>query len=111
MLRLPPLLLLVALVAGLPARADLLDYVRRPDTAFTWKLTDSRRAPDGTSYTLELVSQSWKGTLWRHELEVHVPARVEGRTALLFLSGGVGDDLALARRIAAPVAVLHQVPN
>jgi PhoPQ-activated pathogenicity-related protein len=109
--RLPPLLLLVALFAGLPARADLLDYVRRPDPAFAWKLTDTRRATQGTSYTLELVSQSWKGTLWRHELEVHVPTKVEGRTALLFISGGTGDDLALAQSMAAPVAVLHQVPN
>ena len=105
------LLFLAALLAGTPTRADLLEYVGRPDAAFSWRLLDMQRAAHGTSYRLELVSQTWQGTRWLHELDVHVPSRVAGRTALLFISSGVSDDLALAQSIGAPVVVLHQVPN
>jgi PhoPQ-activated pathogenicity-related protein len=109
--RLRKFLVFVALLAGMPARADLLEYVRKPDTAFSWRLAHTQRSAHGTSYRLDLVSQTWQGAPWIHALEVHVPPRAEGRTALLFVSGGAGDDLALARQIGAPVVVLHDVPN
>jgi PhoPQ-activated pathogenicity-related protein len=111
MSRLHLLLIFVALLTGAPARADLLDYVRKPEPAFAWRVLDTQRSDIGTSYRLELVSQTWREAPWRHDLEVHVPAKADGRTVLLFISGGVGDDLALAREIGAPVVVLNDVPN
>ena len=105
------LLLLLGFLAAAPARADLLEYVRRPDPAFSWRLAETERSAAGTTYRLQLVSQVWQGTRWTHELAVHVPPKTEGSTALLFISGGVHDDLALARALRAPVIVLGQVPN
>jgi PhoPQ-activated pathogenicity-related protein len=111
MCRLRMLLLLAGLLGAGPVQADLLQYVQKSEPDFAWRLIDTQRSAHGTSYRLELISQAWRGTPWRHDLELHVPAHREGRTALLFISGGVGDDLALAGEIGAPVAVLHHVPN
>ncbi len=109
-MRLFPLIL--SLLMSAPAHADLLDYLRRPDSSYSWKLQDQRASAGGVSYRFELVSQTWHGITWRHGLEVHVPTHmVSPRTALLFISGGTGDDLAFANGIGAPVVVLHDVPN
>src|SRR5262249_58953908 len=56
----------LALVCGLalagaapaPARAGLVEYVRKPDPSFAWKLKRKVPSPLGTVYDLELVSQT-----------------------------------------------------
>src|SRR4051794_20126024 len=78
-------LALLALAAGAaPARAQLLDYVSKPDEAFSWKLVSKTETPEGTVYDLHLVSQVWQGITWEHPLQVYLPKGVKP-TATMFL--------------------------
>ena len=109
------LLFALALLVCLPARADLAGYVSRPDAAYAWSLLKNDASGDGTVYRLSLVSQTWRGIDWKHDLLLAVPENVQPRQALLFIGGGAGSDeaglRALAQRLRAPVAALQQVPN
>jgi PhoPQ-activated pathogenicity-related protein len=112
--RLAALLLLSAGVA----RADVTDYVKKPDAAFAWKLRQKLTPPQGTVYDLELVSQVWQGITWEHSLQVYVPKDVKpNSTMLLWNQGGkpgvgsIAFGLDLAARTKAPVAFLYGIPN
>src|SRR5262249_10250011 len=59
--------------AAAPARADLFDYVKKPDDSFSWKLKDKLELPEGTVYNLQLVSQTWQSIRWEHDLQVFLP--------------------------------------
>jgi PhoPQ-activated pathogenicity-related protein len=112
----------VASLPGPVAGADLDDYVKKPDAAFSWKETSHQTTPAGTIHTLALSSQVWQGIPWNHELTIYDPADLTyPDSALLFITGGhtggkSGDDdhkqaFALTKVTGARVAVLHQVPN
>ena len=111
------------------AADDLAAYVRNADesSSVTVRSTGSWR---GSSYReLRLVSQTWRGVPWQHQLFLIKPkyARPD-QPVLLFISGGkwkpaydappVPGELPrdapifvrLAERLRAPVAVLGQVP-
>jgi len=114
--------LLVASSSGFVAGADLDDYVKKPDAAFSWKETSNQTTPAGTMHTLALSSQVWQGITWNHELAIYDPADLTyPDSVLLFITGGgtggkSGDDdhklaFALTKATGARVAVLHQVPN
>lgn len=113
------LAVLSVVVATTPARADLAGYLKRPDSAFRWKLAGKRTIPFvATVYDLELVSQVWQGISWKHDLVVVVPDKVAPK-ATLFLwntggkpsTGSLGMALDLARKMRAPVAFLYGIPN
>ena len=97
-LALAPALLAVALAAGTArpgATTTALDrYVAQPDPAFTWSKAAEVRTDGATSYTLDLVSQTWLNpgevnrTAWRHWLVIVKPDNLAHDTALLFISGG-----------------------
>ncbi|MFC3198750.1 PhoPQ-activated pathogenicity-related family protein [Parapedobacter deserti] len=110
-----------------PATA-LQRYVDKPDLTFRWEVKDSVLNPSETVYQLLLVSQTWKDTVWTHQLSVVVPKHLEHSGALLFITGGSVRDglprwndnpedrqLAAMRMIAtsnrAVVAILRQTPN
>ena len=81
---------------------------------------------------LSLTSQTWKGTVWRHQLFVIRPSEIrDAEQAIMLIDGGGWDDsLAappadgkeakltpeaailrkVAERVKSPVAVLRQVP-
>jgi PhoPQ-activated pathogenicity-related protein len=108
--------LLVAVAC--PARADLLGYVRKPDSSFRWSLKEKVSAPSGTSYVLELTSQTWEGIKWEHGLLVYLPDGVKPTdTVFLWNEGGRPDPIRsifafeLARRAQVPVAFLGGIPN
>jgi PhoPQ-activated pathogenicity-related protein/lysophospholipase L1-like esterase len=110
---------LVVLAAGTgSARADLLDYVKKPDAAFSWKLKEKKETADGTVYDLHLVSQVWQGITWEHQLQVYLPKGVKP-TATMFLwnQGGKSSPASvlfgmdLAKKMNAPVAFLFGIPN
>jgi len=106
------LVLLLLLVHGALARADLDDYVRRADASFAWTLDANDRSADGTHYHLSLVSQSWRGGEWKHRLSLFVPAGARTSHALLFIGGsGQARMREAALRLRAPVASLTDVPN
>jgi PhoPQ-activated pathogenicity-related protein len=114
-----PLGLWLTLAAGSAvARADLFDYVKKPDKSFAWKLVARTAHPEGTVYDLHLVSQEWQGIRWEHQLQVYLPRGV-APTATMFLwnQGGkagpasVAFGMDLATKLKAPVAFLYQIPN
>jgi PhoPQ-activated pathogenicity-related protein len=114
-----PLALLALLGLGLvPARAGLVEYVKKDDGKFAWKLKSTQDAPQGTVYDLELTSQEWEKILWKHQLQVYRPKGVKpNATMLLYNTGGkanvatAGFGFELASKIQAPVAFLYDIPN
>ena len=99
------------------ARADLRDYVKKPDDSFTWKLKTSYPG-DSKFYELQLVSQTWHGIRWEHQLLVFLPPGETSRSTMLLMNTGGSPKfdsrlmgLELARKCRVPVAILFQVPN
>jgi PhoPQ-activated pathogenicity-related protein len=101
-----------------PARADLFNYVKKPDDSFSWKLASKAELGAGTVYTLHLVSQNWQGIVWEHDLQVFLPKGVKpGSKMLLWNQGGKASPasalfgMKLAQDAQAPVALLFGIPN
>ncbi len=122
-----------ALAAGFQPRAEEADwtaldrYVADPDPAYRWEIIDSRSRDGWTSYTLDMVSQTWRSeeevdrTEWQHHLIVTVPDEIEQDTAFLLIGGGDNGDapprvpnltvIDMARDYGMVSAELRQVPN
>ena len=107
-----PLLALPALLGlGLgSARADLLDYVKKPEPKFAWKLKDKTVTDGATIYDLELTSQEWQKILWKHQLQVYQPKDVKpNATMLVYNTGGSANvgtiffGMDLAKKIQAKI--------
>ena len=108
--------LLLALSAA--ARADLAEYVKKPEPKFAWKLKEKKPVPEGAIYDLELTSQVWHDIPWTHQLQVYQPKEVDPQaTMLLFVTGGKASPatilygVLLATKVKAPVAILYDIPN
>jgi PhoPQ-activated pathogenicity-related protein len=101
-----------------PLRADLLEYVKKPEPAFVWKLKDKTTHPLGTIYDLHLVSQVWQGITWEHQVQIY-QARNASPTSTVYLwnQGGKANiqsttlGMLLASKIQAPVVFLYGIPN
>jgi PhoPQ-activated pathogenicity-related protein len=125
MIRLGLTVLVVGLVlAGdaTVARAGLDEYIKKPDSAFSWTQTGGQATPAGTITFIKLTSQVWQGITWKHDFRIYEPVQLVYPDAmLLFITGGghnskVSDNdhkqaFALAQLCGARVAVLPQVPN
>jgi len=112
------LILLTALYSACAARADLFEYVKRPDNSFKWSVKDKVAAASGTVYTIELTSQTWQGIPCQHLMVVYVPEGVKPTDSLfLWNDGGRPDALKsflafeLSKRGKIPVAFLYGIPN
>jgi PhoPQ-activated pathogenicity-related protein len=112
------LIVLTALYSACTARADLFEYVKRPDDSFKWAIKDKVAAASGTVYTIELTSQTWQGIAWEHQLVVYVPDGVKPNDSLfLWNDGGRPDPVKrllafeLSKRGKIPVAFLYGIPN
>lgn len=113
---------LVALLAWLTAagglRANLQEYVKKPEPRFSWKLVSKNVSPLGTVYDLKLVSQEWHDLVWTHQLQVYLaPNTRPTPTMLLWNTGGrssvasVAFGLDLSSKVKGPVAFLYGIPN
>ena len=100
----------------------LCDYVNGSDSAFSWKLVDERKTQSGSVYEVELISQRWQQTTWKHALYIYEPKTIPfPRQVLLFVTGGstgskpgsadIKTGAQLANLCGARVAMLYQVPN
>jgi PhoPQ-activated pathogenicity-related protein len=121
-------------IVGRPASAAvgaatdaLADYVATPDPTTRFTALAEGDAAGGQWRTGRLVSQTWRGLPWTHELTVFLPkgARGAGR-ALLWIDGGSADAIpsddlraptdalrplaAVATAAGLPAAVVRQVP-
>ena len=111
-------LCVAALLWARPARADLLEYVKKADDAFSWKVKERTEVNGNRIYEIDLVSQKWHDISWDHKLLVYLPRdQKPGTTLVLMNTGGVPKadshllGLALARQCQAPVAILFGVPK
>ena len=104
------------------ARADLDEYVKKPDSAFAWSQASSVATKAGVITSIKLTSQVWQGITWSHDLRVYEPREIVHPDAmLLFITGGdtsarpptttTSKPLAWRQVCGARVAVLPQVPN
>lgn len=100
------------------ARADLHEYVKKPEPAFAWKLKEKKDYPQGTTYELALTSQEWQGIKWQHAVVVYQPKGIKPRDVMfLWVTGGkpsLGNAafaLEMATKMQAPVAFLYDIPN
>jgi PhoPQ-activated pathogenicity-related protein len=108
---------------------ELSRYVAQPDASYAFHTLHTGRL--GTAEYLEaiLTSQSWHGILWKHQLFIVKPRRLDvpATQALLFIDGGSWDPqydspeahalprdakafVHLAGALRAPVAIVRQVP-
>lgn len=96
------------------SRTALDDYIARAEPAFSWRETGRK----GAITTLELTSQQWHDTTWKHRVDIIEPAENEfpGR-ALLMISYGAGTDgerffgQLAANAMKATLVYLWDVPN
>ena len=115
--------LLIAAVTSPAALAqappsDLVDYVKKDDKAFAWKVAQKAETDSGTVYELDLTSQKWQDITWTHKVQIFVPKDVKPqKTMVLWNQGGKPNaasgvlGLQLANKIGAPVAFLYGIPN
>jgi PhoPQ-activated pathogenicity-related protein len=115
--RLAAALCVAALAWAAPARADLAEYVKKPDDAFSWKLKHKDDVNGNRIYGIDLVSQKWHDIVWDHRLYVYLHGDVKpGKTMVLMDTGGLKTashvvGIELSRRCQAPVAVLYDIPK
>lgn len=116
-------------VATTPATA-LADYVGKKDDSYKWfKRSEGEYA--GTKYVeIILTSQTWKDTVWKHQLFILKPEKCNAASkhALLFITGGGWrDELSqpgesklpreaplfaeMANKLQTPIAILLHVPQ
>jgi PhoPQ-activated pathogenicity-related protein len=112
------------LAAGLILLGPLLqagaleDFVKKPDSTYQWKFTETKKSSKGTAHHLELISQTWRGHFWSHHLMVVQPRTLRHPDiALLIITGdGEGDRYLdtlqmLSDRAGAITAVITKIPN
>src|SRR2546430_949991 len=111
-------------------RADstaLDDYVRAPDTNYSFHLVTTITNHDSTAFVLEMISQAWLTTnevdrpVWKHWMSIIEPHDVACSKSLLFITGGANGsspptsiDPELSRIAVATrsvVSELKMVPN
>ena len=122
----------LVVMLGIPcatARAGLLAYVAKPDPSYAWSQVGESPAEALLQHAeLYMVSQTWRGTPWKHRLLVARPAGMKDSAHVLLIIGGGSwhegqekermsqdaKELKLATAIAAaarmPVAFLSHVP-
>ena len=119
--RLPPCVfatVVACCLLPLPARADLFEYVNKPDDAFKWELRQTIDKPQGKIHDLHMLSQVWQGITWQHRIQVYEPRDVKHPhiLPLMITGGGPGEDdqalgLMVANMVGARIAVLYDIPN
>ncbi len=107
----------------------LADYVAKPDASYEWQVRGRYRYRGAELVELRLVSQTWRGIAWKHQLILIRPPHVtDPNRGVLIIGGGRWRDgydtepaadslpeggqlfVAIARRLETVVAVLGEVP-
>jgi PhoPQ-activated pathogenicity-related protein len=101
---------------------ELDAYLTLPDNSFRWDIAEEPESPNDQTFLLDVTSQTWQGSSWKHYVLVAVPNKVTNPNhALLLITGGsigrkpgAGDKVRarlLAETSGMCVAILLQVPN
>ena len=124
-------LLPAAALARAPLTGPLAEYVAAKDDSYRWVKRSEGSVLTCKYVELTLTSQTWRGIVWKHQLFLVKPGRVnpEAKHATLFIAGGSwrdeladpktqiklpGEALALAavaEGLQTPVAILLHVPQ
>jgi PhoPQ-activated pathogenicity-related protein len=113
-------------------QGPLHNYVHQPDATYKWTKRQEGNVGKLKWVELSLTSQTWKGTVWRHQLFVIRPSEIrDAEQGIMLIDGGSWDDslaqppaegqepkllpeaailAQVAERVKSPVAVLKQVP-
>jgi PhoPQ-activated pathogenicity-related protein len=109
------LALLSAVLALQSPDQPLAEYLAKPDLSGKWSM---RSEPTANPKHLDLISQTWQGRAWAHDLLYFEPAKpIRKGTAILFITGDGPDDRELkhlqrlSEQSSLPVAVVFDVPN
>ncbi len=54
----------------------LQSYLDNGDNSFKWEVQDSTKTDGARLYRLQVTSQTWRDTVWNHELTVIVPDEI-----------------------------------
>src|SRR6516162_11666013 len=107
------LVICFGLAVSTEARADLHDYLKKPEPAYSWKLKEKKDYPQGTTFVITLVSQEWQKITWSHALVIYQPKDMKPRDVMfLWVTGGkpslgtAAFALEMATKMQAPVAFL-----
>lgn len=113
-----PLAALVVLAAPGIARADLDEYLARPEPAFKWEKKGEETQNGCKVYDISFVSQEWQGAPWEHRLVLVRPEKLETpRFCTLYNTGGkggkeeIGMACDLATKTGACFAIVFGIPN
>lgn len=97
---------------------DLVEFVKKADGGYQWKLESKRKGSADEIITIDLRSQIWHDIPWEHKLQIYVPEGVQPQKTMLLWNTGDGPrptdpllGMTLAKMIKAPVAVLFGVPK
>lgn len=71
-----------------PADEALATYVAAPDGAYDWRVQSRHLLGSVEIIELRLHSQTWRGTLWKHQLYLIKPAAAAATHQGLFVIGG-----------------------
>lgn len=110
------------------AETALERYLDNGDKTSQWELKESYSLEnDVTAYDILMTSQQWREHVWKHQLTILVPNKVNHDGALLFITGGSvdkgepnlkghDDELTqslgiLAAKNNAIVSIIRQTPN
>lgn len=106
--------LLCGLVLAPAAPSELQAFLAKKDSSVAWKVIRE----DKGQTEIELTSQTWQGTTWKHGILIQQPPKVDFKgTGVLYITGdGPRDgDRTQIRLLSAatgmPVAMLFGVPN
>ena len=105
----------------------LMEYVKKPDSSYSWKIEKTLHGKDATTFIIHLRSQTWRSAsevqkpLWEHALIVIRPKKLKFHKALLNVSNGNSRDplpseagdlwLKAAVETQSVVAQIRNVPN
>ena len=105
----------------------LQSYLDNGDNSFKWEVQDSTKTDGARLYRILLTSQTWRDTVWNHELTVIVPDEISYNDGLLFITGGSitkgqpnihkweKEEIVALTEVAitnkAMVAIIWQIPN
>ena len=109
---------LLAAFLLLPASAHggLVDFARERDPATRWEVESRREADRAAQIDARLVSGTWRGQPWQHELRLTRPARLAHANLGVLVVGGdetrsFVEESRLASDAGVVVALLRNVPN
>jgi PhoPQ-activated pathogenicity-related protein len=109
---------LLTLAATRTARADLDEYLAKPEPAYKWEKTNESTIAGCKVYELHLVSQEWQGKPWEHRLYLIKPEKLDHPGfCTIFNTGGRGADkdvlmgTTIAKQSGCWFAMLFGIPN